>query len=955
MNDPDVTGPLERLLAHRAWVRRVAVAMSRNGADAEDLEQEAWLRAIRSPPRADASWKAWFRTVLRRVAMDRRREGGRREARETAAARPDRGERTEDLVAEAEAHRLVVDAVLALDEPYRATLVLRYFHELPLDEVARRTGAPLETARTRVRRGLERLREHLGGEGNRGRGGWALAVLPLLRREELGAAGPALAATGGTTTVAATAAGAMIMGTGTKAAAAAVLAAAAWLALRGGDTPADPPAPRTTATASRSAPPAAVGSPAKDAAGVAPAASPEEGPAGAPAPGEEGAPVEGRVVAADGVSPVAGARLLVLARATSGALWTNLAEERGRSADDGTFRLERLPPGPSARSRTLLAACAGGVGWVVLPPEAGRGPVPPITVRIDAGIAVRAAVRDDEGRPVAGARVVASPRFFPFGATPEHGADHDLWIPEGTGLDGILAARTGADGVAVLPHLPTGSPRATYDFLARDDVGATTWKDGVEIARGRDATVDLVLGSAATWSLAGTVRDAEGNPVVGAEVVPAWGPPAVRTGEDGTFRIDGLQASWDRMELAARAPGFAPAAARIHRGPSEYEARDVDILLERRTPVSGRVVDEDGLPLSGVRVALQRRDRAVPASAPTDAAGRFALPDATAGWWTLAAWPPPPAEIWNPGDTFRPVRGGDEGVEIILRRVPPGRTRVVADVVDEATGEPLAVSEAMLVDVAPREGTRVTAAGYGALDRSRTGVLVLDRVKPGRWRFWVRVEGDRPPSVVALDTTEQPEEIRLRIPVGRAGLLRGSVTVPAGSRLPSMVFLERADERSAPGWSNSVSAQASGAATVARDGTFSFEGVPPARWRVRFSGAGILGDSVVAVPSGGEAEVLVAGRRGAVLRLRLDGESPSDVVVTELARDGEPWRTVMRLGGQRGRETTDAFTLEPGRWRWRVSFPDDSLPMARRDAAPPVEGSADLVEGVTTETTVLVR
>jgi RNA polymerase sigma factor (sigma-70 family) len=56
----------------------------------------------------------------------------------------------------------VIDAVLSLSEPIRSTIVLRYLEDLPPREVARRLGVPIETVRSRSRRGLEDMRATLG-------------------------------------------------------------------------------------------------------------------------------------------------------------------------------------------------------------------------------------------------------------------------------------------------------------------------------------------------------------------------------------------------------------------------------------------------------------------------------------------------------------------------------------------------------------------------------------------------------------------------------------------------------------------------------------------------------------------------------------------------------------------------------------------------------------------------
>jgi RNA polymerase sigma-70 factor (ECF subfamily) len=174
--------PIETLLAQRTWVRQVARALVADEAVADDLEQEVWLRALEHRPRDDGAVRSWFRAVLRHKARDLWRGRTRRQRAEEAMPVPSASIPTVDLVAEADAHRRVVDAVMALDEPYRTTIVLRYFHELAVAEVARRTGVPRETARTRLRRGLALLRDRFDRESGGKRSAWVAAVLPLTRR-----------------------------------------------------------------------------------------------------------------------------------------------------------------------------------------------------------------------------------------------------------------------------------------------------------------------------------------------------------------------------------------------------------------------------------------------------------------------------------------------------------------------------------------------------------------------------------------------------------------------------------------------------------------------------------------------------------------------------------------------------------------------------------------------------
>lgn len=60
----------------------------------------------------------------------------------------------------------VRQAVAALPEPYREVVVLRFFSELSLEEIARETDRPLGTVKTHLRRGLIRLRAAVDQRGD---------------------------------------------------------------------------------------------------------------------------------------------------------------------------------------------------------------------------------------------------------------------------------------------------------------------------------------------------------------------------------------------------------------------------------------------------------------------------------------------------------------------------------------------------------------------------------------------------------------------------------------------------------------------------------------------------------------------------------------------------------------------------------------------------------------------
>ncbi len=177
--------PLEPalLLEHAEFVRSLARSLIRDPAGADDVEQETWLRALENGPRESSNLRGWLATVLTNVVRNRARSTARRQARERLAARSD-GARADNappssLAAEqSDTLRSVVAAVLALDEPYRATLFALYFQGLSAREFADRAALPEATVRSRHRRALATLRERLDREHGE-RETWCTALASL--------------------------------------------------------------------------------------------------------------------------------------------------------------------------------------------------------------------------------------------------------------------------------------------------------------------------------------------------------------------------------------------------------------------------------------------------------------------------------------------------------------------------------------------------------------------------------------------------------------------------------------------------------------------------------------------------------------------------------------------------------------------------------------------------------
>ena len=93
------------------------------------------------PPGAGQPLRGWLATVMRNLWRQGLRSDARRLARERVAARDERLASSEELVSRAAAQSELVAEVLRLEEPYRSTILLRYFEELPPQHIAARERA----------------------------------------------------------------------------------------------------------------------------------------------------------------------------------------------------------------------------------------------------------------------------------------------------------------------------------------------------------------------------------------------------------------------------------------------------------------------------------------------------------------------------------------------------------------------------------------------------------------------------------------------------------------------------------------------------------------------------------------------------------------------------------------------------------------------------------------------
>ena len=181
MNPSSEPGP-ESLIAEQDWVRPLVKRLVRDEASTQDVLQSTWLRSLRQPPRAEVGslpWRSWFVRVARNIALRHgERESSRRE-RELRAARGDCLPSTFEIAEREELRAQIVAHVLALPEPYKTTLVLRFYEGLEPRAIARAQGVNGSTVRNRIARGLALLRERMERSKGKDWVSCCLAALPI--------------------------------------------------------------------------------------------------------------------------------------------------------------------------------------------------------------------------------------------------------------------------------------------------------------------------------------------------------------------------------------------------------------------------------------------------------------------------------------------------------------------------------------------------------------------------------------------------------------------------------------------------------------------------------------------------------------------------------------------------------------------------------------------------------
>ncbi|NVB84360.1 MAG: sigma-70 family RNA polymerase sigma factor, partial [Kofleriaceae bacterium] len=158
----NASATLEHLVADSSWLRRLAVALVKDEATADDLVQDTYRIAATQAPADGRPLRPWLARVLSNRVRTASRGARRRRAREQAfgelamsPARPD------EILDRIELQRTLAGFVLDLAASQRDVVLLHYFEGLTSKEIGLRLGIAPGTVRWRLKQAIDELRERL--------------------------------------------------------------------------------------------------------------------------------------------------------------------------------------------------------------------------------------------------------------------------------------------------------------------------------------------------------------------------------------------------------------------------------------------------------------------------------------------------------------------------------------------------------------------------------------------------------------------------------------------------------------------------------------------------------------------------------------------------------------------------------------------------------------------------
>jgi RNA polymerase sigma-70 factor (ECF subfamily) len=151
-------------------VHRICYRIVLDVSQVQDCVQDVWLKVFRNLDRFQCkqSFAAWLNSITANTAIDYYRKYIRQKNRIDSdkvyikASMDER--RVSHQMDKAHVQQLVYEALEEMSIKQRTALVLRYFEDIPINEIARTLGCTKGTVRTHIRRSLLALRAKLNGK-----------------------------------------------------------------------------------------------------------------------------------------------------------------------------------------------------------------------------------------------------------------------------------------------------------------------------------------------------------------------------------------------------------------------------------------------------------------------------------------------------------------------------------------------------------------------------------------------------------------------------------------------------------------------------------------------------------------------------------------------------------------------------------------------------------------------
>lgn len=167
--DPELLDHLIEVYQHR--LMRYLLFLTGKREVAEDLFQETWMRVLLRGAQYNgkARFDTWLFTIARNLVIDLSRKRTMASLDEMSEGREDdrpfeiaiTGPSPLEQFQERENCAEIGEVLLKLEPNYREVLVLRFYEELSLEEIASVTRAPLSTVKSRLYRGLAALKPQI--------------------------------------------------------------------------------------------------------------------------------------------------------------------------------------------------------------------------------------------------------------------------------------------------------------------------------------------------------------------------------------------------------------------------------------------------------------------------------------------------------------------------------------------------------------------------------------------------------------------------------------------------------------------------------------------------------------------------------------------------------------------------------------------------------------------------